>query len=208
LIGTEKIPEAGDVNPKAGRETMGKFMGPDDIYIEYLFELLNIRFSPTPVEAPDDVDNFGKIPNPSFGGIEEIVELQRDFQIFQLGRTFERSIAILNLGGQWNARVRNRWYALLADLVHYGSNVNGMNGNDAIVSSLIKNLGEKRVLPVYFKAHDSRKKNKRIVIVGDEPKPIFYIDQEYLTISLPMKPAEKIERPAKNAAGPRPKRSR
>ena len=101
----------------------------------------------------------------------------------------------MNLGGFWNTRARNRWYRLLADLKNYDSDQPGLNGNDAIVGALIKNLASPRPLPIYFKAHDSKLAKDRKVFVGSERGALFYIDREYLTISLPMRP-----RPAPKAA--------
>lgn len=172
---------------------MGKFMQDDDIFIESLFELLNLRFAPPLSEAPNRIDTENGIDNLAYGGVQEIAALQREFQIFRAGRSFRDSVAVLNLGGHWNLRARNRWYALLADLKAYGSNKDGLNGDEAIVNALIINLAEKELRPVYFKAHDSTKENRRIVFVDEHPdsNPIFYIrppDPSYLTISLPMKP--------------------
>ncbi len=168
---------------------MGRMMKEDDIFIDSLFDLLNLRFGPTEFGA----DNFG--------GIVEMAALQKEFQIFKRGRSFRDSAAIMNLGGFWNARAKNRWYSLLADLKNYDSNIPKQNGNDAIVNALIKNLASEPPLPVYFKAHDSRGEGERRVIVGAEPHPLFYIDREYLTVSLPMKPRPVSLRRRKPKAG-------
>lgn len=174
---------------------MGKFMQDDDILIESFFELLNLRFAPPLVEAPNAIDTEHGIHNLAYGGVVEFAALQREFQIFRAGRSFRDSVAVLNLGGLWNSRARNRWYALLADLRNYGSNRDALNGDEAIVNALITNFAAKKLRPVYFKAHDSTIKNRRIVFVDedDESNPIFYInppDPNYLTISIPMKPRE------------------
>ena len=156
---------------------MGKIMGEDDVYINNLFELLNIRFAPPQSGAPEE-----------FGGIEEMVALQQEFAIFQKGRSFQKSAAIMNLGGFWNARSKNRWYQMLADLNSYESNIEGMNGDEAIVSSLIENLASAKPLPVYFKAHDSRVEGQKRVLIEKGPVKGFFIEADYLIISLPMKP--------------------
>jgi hypothetical protein len=172
---------------------MGKFMQDDDILIESFFELLNLRFAPPLSEAPNPIDTENGIDNLAYGGVQEIAALQREFQIFRAGRSFRDSVAVLNLGGLWNSRARNRWYALLADLKSYGSNKDALNGDEAIVNALIINLAEKKPYPVYFESHDSTKENRRIVFVDEDPKrhPIFYIrppDPRYLIISIPMRP--------------------
>jgi len=150
----------------------------DDIYISSLFDLLNLRFGPTQA-----------IPE-NLGGIEEMAALQKEFQIFKRGRSFRDSAAIMNLGGFWNAEAKTRWYRLLDDLKDYESNVTKQNGNDAIVNALIRNLASPKPLPVHFKAHDSRAEGERRVFVSREARPIFYMERDYLTISLPMKPRE------------------
>jgi len=171
---------------------MGWIMKEDDIYIGSLLDLLNLRFAPSPGDGQE-----------WFGGIDEIVALQKQFRIFQRKRSFKDSVALLNLGGLWSARAKNRWYALLEDLDSYKSNVDGMNGNDRIVHAIIENLASADPLPIYFKAHDSRASEAaKRVIAGEEARPLFYLEQNYLTISLPMKPRSSRSR----NAGPRARR--
>lgn len=156
---------------------MGKLMGDDDIYIASLFEILNLRFAPS--QGPDPE---------YFGGIDEMVALQQEFKIFREGRKFKDSAAIMNLGGFWNRRAKNRWYKLLDDVESYDSNIAQMNGDLAIVDTTIQNLSGEAPKPMFFKAHDSRVAGERRVLVERESKPVFYIDLEFVTISLPMKP--------------------
>jgi hypothetical protein len=162
---------------------MGAFMKEDDIYIASLLDLLNLRFAPS-----QDGDEW-------FGGLEEMIALQKEFKIFKRGRSFKDSVRILNLGGFWNNRAKNRWYKLLEDLKKYKSNKAGENGDQSIVKALIKNLASNKPLPVHFEAHDSREPGGDLVLVDQDPKPIFYIEEPpYLTISLPMKPKPKRSR--------------
>lgn len=167
---------------------MGKFMGEDDIYIDKFFELINLRFAPKLGTMPDD-----------FGGIDEMVALQREFQIFRKGRSLRDSAAIMNLGGFWNQRAKNRWYRLLENLKNHKSNYRDMNGDEAIVTALIENLDSEEPLPVFFKAHDSRGEGNRRVLIIEGDTPLFYIDTKYLTISLPMQPRRAGEGPATTA---------
>ena len=76
-----------------------------------------------------------------------------------------------------------------------------MQGNDAIVAALIKNLESARPRPVNFKAHDSRVAGERRVFVDSE-RSLFYIDQEFLTISLPMRPRPTAAASRKKRAKP------
>lgn len=156
---------------------MGKLMDDDDIFIANLFEILNLRFAPS--QGPD----------PEFyGGIDEMVALQREFKIFREDRKLKDSIAIMNLGGFWNPRAKNRWYKLLDKLDNYESNAGKATGGAAIVAAIIENLTSSNPRPMFFKAHDSRKEGERKVLVVRGSKPVFYIDMEFITISLPMKP--------------------
>ena len=85
--------------------------------------------------------------------------------------------------------MRARWFKLLEDLSSYGSNVGTMDGNKAIVTSLVSNLESAKPLPVHFKAHDSRTTaTSRRVLIERPSRPIFYLEQDFLTVSLPMKP--------------------
>ena len=62
-----------------------------------------------------------------------------------------------------------------------------IDGDVAIVTTLVKNLASKTPLPVFFTSHDMRgaTENAR-VIVTDKSRPVHYLEQDYITISLPM----------------------
>lgn len=154
---------------------MGMFMKEHDIYVGSLQEKLNLRFAPT-LGAKDQ-----------YGGLNEMVELQKEFQIFKEGRRFETSISVLNLTGLSNHDVKNRFHRYLASLRRAKSNVTGQNGDVAIVKALIRNLAAKKPLPVYFELHDlSAGKDSNRVIVTDKARPLFYMKQDYLVVSLPL----------------------
>ena len=156
---------------------MGQLMQDDDIFIGSLLETLSLRFAPPNGSDPE-----------YFGGIDEMVALQKEFEVFKVGRSFRDSAAVLNVGGLLNPRARNRWYKLLSELNLYESNVAGENGDVAIVNALIANLSSAKPSPVHFTAHDSRTPDGKRVLVGHNPTPLFYLTQRYLAISLPMKP--------------------
>lgn len=153
---------------------MGYFMKEHDIYIGSMLDELNLRFAP-----PQGKDTH-------HGGIEEMVALQKEFKIFKKGRSFKTSVAALNLGAR-NNEVKNRWYDLLGALAKHDSNRPKQNGDVAIVNAIIKNLASKAPLPVYFVSHDMRggKENAQVKIM-DKSRPVHYLEQDYLTISLPM----------------------
>ncbi|MDP2034344.1 MAG: hypothetical protein Q8K29_13140 [Polaromonas sp.] len=153
-----------------------------DIYIGTMLDELNLRFAPSQ----------GKESH--FGGIDEMVALQKEFKIFKKGRSFKTSCAVLNLGAR-NNEVKNRWQALLGNLAKHDSNVKGQNGDAAIVAAIMKNLSSKTPLPVFFTSHDMRgvKENAEVKITA-KTRPIHYLEQDYLSISLPMQPVSAVKK--------------
>jgi hypothetical protein len=158
---------------------MGFIMSEWDISIGSLLDLFNLRF------APPQGPNPG---GPLEGGITEMVALQREFGVFKEGRPFAESARLLGLGGLSNNLAKNRWFTLLETLARSESDVAGVNGDQRIVRALIDNLTSEKPLPCYLKAHDSREKGMRRVIILPNDKPLGYMTQEFLTISLPMEP--------------------
>lgn len=154
---------------------MGAFMKEHDIYVGSLQENLNVRFSPT----------LGK--KELHGGLDEMVALQKEFAIFKEGRSFESSIAALNLTGHYNVETKNRFLAYLRSLRKVKSNVTGKTGDAAIVEALVRNLGTKKPLPVYFELHDlTESKDSNKVLITENVRPLFYMTQDYLVVSLPL----------------------
>jgi hypothetical protein len=163
---------------------MGEIMKEDDVYIGGLLDDLNIRFGPSQ----------GGPRTEWFGGINEMARLQKEFELFKQGRSFRDSIAVLNIGGVRNARVRNRWLSLLNWLQRVGSNVADKSGDEAIVEALIGNLAGASPEPAYFTAHFSPNAAADKVTITRNDKPLLYMAQSFLTISIPMRP--------RTAAGP------
>ncbi|MBK6294390.1 MAG: hypothetical protein IPF55_08785 [Rhodoferax sp.] len=69
---------------------MGWYMKEDDIYIGSLLDEMNVRFAPS--QGKEDL----------FGGIDEMVALQKEFKIFKKGRSFKTSLSVLNIGARGN----------------------------------------------------------------------------------------------------------
>src|SRR5215471_2967162 len=115
---------------------MGAYLKEDDIYIGTFLDLFNLRFAPVPLSD--------ELPRESlFGGIGEMIELQREFKIFRRGRRFSESAAILGLGGFYNARAKNRWFELLRRLPR--------NGDYQIADALVANFRKRTPLPCYMR---------------------------------------------------------
>ena len=152
---------------------MGAFMLEHDIYIGTFLDLFNVRFAPTPFSATAEF----------YGGIEEMIELQKEFDIFRPKRPFSESAALLGLGGIYNADAKNRWFRLLRHLPD--------EGDQKVADALAANFEKKKPLPCYMEAHDLRVKGENRVIIVESDNPLFYLEQTYLTISLPMAPKPK-----------------
>jgi len=171
---------------------MGYFMQEHDVYVGTLLDDLNLRFAP-PHGAKEH-----------FGGIEEMVELQKEFAIFKTGRPFATSAATLHLGGSANHEAKNRFYTYLRLLRRESSNVKGKNGDAAIVAAILKNFAAKSPLPVYFDYHDMRGKGTaQGVVIKSKGRPLSYMDMDYLWVSLPMQPVPAAERGSTPPAAPK-----
>lgn len=165
---------------------MGAFMKDHDIYIGTMLDELNLRFAPSQGRGTH------------FGGIEEMVALQKEFKIFKKGRSFKTSCAVLNLGAR-NNELKALWQSLLGNLNRHPSEKSGQDGDSAIVNALIKNLASPAPLPVYFTSHDMRGDAKNAEVrITPKSRPVHYLELDYLTISLPMQPAPaaKTKKPA------------
>ena len=164
---------------------MGFFMREHDIFIGTMLEQLNLRFAPEP-DCPDPRDDLS-------GGIRLMAQLQKEFKLFKKGRTFAASARALNLM-PYNRSVANRWLTLLAALAKHGSSRAGENGSEAIVNALIENLAQAQPLPVFFTSHDmAGKKVADSQVLISRGRPIHYLEQDYLVISLPMQSRQAAE---------------
>lgn len=154
---------------------MGMFMKEHDIYVGSLLDELNLRFAP-----PQGKDSH-------YGGLEEMVALQKEFKIFKKNRSFRTSVSVLNIGAR-NNEAKNRLHEYFGNLSKHDSSIPKQNGDVAIVNALIKNLAAKEPLPVYFTFHDMQaaKGNTRVLIT-EHGRPIPYFQHDYLVISFPTK---------------------
>ena len=173
---------------------MGMFMKEHDIHVGSLLDQLNVRFGPTPDKKTH------------FGGIDEMVALQKEFKIFKKGRPFKTSVAVLNIGSS-NAEAKNRLHDYFANLSKHDSSVANMNGDAAIVNAIVRNLASKNPLPVYFTFHDMRaEKGNTRVLIDEKGRPVPFFKRDYLTISFPtlaQKTAKAATKPATKKA-PKP----
>ncbi len=166
---------------------MGSFMKEHDVHVENLLGQLNVRFGPTPDKKTH------------FGGIDEMVQLQKEFKIFKKGRSFKTSVSVLNIGAS-NAEARNRLLEYFDGLSKHDSNVTGQNGDAAIVNAIVRNLAGPDPLPVYFTYHDMRaEKGNTRVLITPKGQPVPFFKRDYLTVSFPTKPYESSAKASKAA---------
>jgi len=154
---------------------MGAFMKEHDVYVGSLQEMLNLRFAPTSTSGEQH------------GGLNEMVEMQKEFEIFRTGRTFDTSIAALNLSGMHNPETKARFHRYLNSLRKVKSSVGAKSGDAAMVEAIIANLAAKKPLPVYFELHDlNASKDGNRVVIPAKGRHLFYMKQDYMIISLPL----------------------
>ena len=103
---------------------------------------------------------------------------------------------MLGVGGLWNAELKKKWYEYLSWLDTIESDTPRISSGQAIVALLVRHLRNEQPLPVYFKAHDMRDHALGIKVVVSHEPAVFYLDQKYLTISLPMAPRDPGKRGA------------
>ena len=149
---------------------MGARMKEDDIYIGTFLDLFNVRFAPTPSSLQAET---------VYGGIDEMAKLQGNSRSSGQNGHFPMAQRYLD-GGLQNARAKNRWLDLLSNLPD--------DGDQKIADALVANFKKKEPLPCYMQAHDSRPKGENVVKIFESYAALFYLEQEYLTISLPMAP--------------------
>ena len=89
---------------------MGTLWGDEDNLISSQLDLANLRF------APFEVVRFTTKSSDSLsteGGISEMVELQRKFNVFSKEHSLKDSFAVLGLAGYWNHSLRAKLYYYL-----------------------------------------------------------------------------------------------
>ncbi|MEN0077020.1 MAG: hypothetical protein AAGC69_21735 [Paracraurococcus sp.] len=159
---------------------MGGRMMADDIFVGTFLDMLNLRFAPSMAEEEAEWVT----------GIAELAALQKEFEIFRKGRSFSRSVALLSAGGVYNPRAKSRWFRYLDSLGRMKSSEPRLDGDACIVRAILANFAADPMLPVHFTSHPAEGEDEAewrvLVTAGD--RPLHYMAQDYLTVSLPMRP--------------------
>jgi hypothetical protein len=163
---------------------MGPRFRQDDHLISSLLDLANLRFARCVTEAASP-----PLLLPLKDGIDELKSLQHAFDIFSDRHSLADSFAVLGLGGFWNPELKNKFYRYLESLARERFAMNGVDtgeaGDRGIAAALKKNFELDVPYPVYFTTHKSDDDPRVLASYG---KPLVYMEDDYLIISLPMTP--------------------
>lgn len=143
-----------------------------------VLELLNKRFGPT--------------------GIAEMVELQKEFDIFASGHPLEQSFKLIGIEPADRAE-RVRWYTFLGTLKTYPSDVANVTGYNRVIQAFRQALTQGPVLPVLVVAH-AMKDNPQVTFTSEATTPLIYSTQSYRVLSIPTKPSLVARKEAATAA--------
>ena len=165
---------------------MGPRIRQDDHLISSLVDLANVRFARCVTEA---VSPPLQLPPQLKDGIDELKSLQDEFDIFSDDHSLADSFAVIGLGGFWNPALKNKFYKYLDSLADVGFAMNnsdtGESGERGIVNALRENFERDIPYPVYFTNHELGEDSR---VLATYRRPLVYMIDEYLVISLPMTP--------------------
>jgi hypothetical protein len=131
--------------------------------------------------------------------LQEMVQIQKEFQVFSSKHSLQQSYRLLNVGPS-DYTERPGVNRALERLKLVPSDVNGVNGHDRIVKARQENLESSQPLPMFNKTHKGTDDKRVIVTRG---KPIPHEDQEYMIISIPTKQSKSIPTPVTRPAAPK-----
>jgi hypothetical protein len=136
--------------------------------------------------------------NKRFGidGILEMVELQKEFQVFSADHSLQHTFGLLGITPS-NPFERERWYKFLELLRTYPSDLPKVNGHDRVIKAYKDNLEGELIRSVFIDLH-LKEDDARVTV--SEGQPIIYSLQTYLVISIPVTPARKAREEAAETA--------
>jgi len=168
---------------------MGVIVWECDNQIAGLLDLLNLRFGPSmQVTNPED----------RYGGIVEMVQLQKEFKIFRKGRSLRDCVNVLGLAGFQSARAHNRWLDLLDRIPN----------QEEIVERIRANLKSDDPKPMFFKAVGAAKGRPVLLAAFTQGRPLPYSREAHIIVSIPMAPIPPDAPPDKPARRAKARRGR
>jgi hypothetical protein len=117
--------------------------------------------------------------------LTEMVAFQKHFDVFSSKHPARRSFSLVDAAPQ-DERQRRGFFRYLDLLKNVGSNVGKLNGHDALVTTLKKNLEGKTPLPVHFTVHVDPRGSQKLKVSTSTPIPFSKV--KYLIISFPTLP--------------------
>ena len=129
--------------------------------------------------------------------LKEMIELQKEFQIFSSKYSLQQAHRLLNVGPD-DLSDRAGVYQALERLKQVPSDIDGVNGHDRIIRARQENLESSAPLPMFTKTHKGTEDRRVVVTRG---KPIPHEDQEYLIISTPTVASKAVPTPGGRSAG-------
>ncbi len=117
--------------------------------------------------------------------LNEMVAFQKHFELFSHQHPMKRSFSLIDVAPH-DERERRGFFRYLDRLKDVGSNVSGLDGHAALVTTLKKNLESKNPLPVHFTVHVDPRGSQKVKV--STSTPVTFSKVKYLTISLPTLP--------------------
>lgn len=117
--------------------------------------------------------------------ITEMAALHKQFQVFSPKKELKHTYALLNIVPP-DPKERKRWYKFLDHLKTYPSDMTGVNGHDRVVKAHQDNLESSHPMPVYTQCHSAKDDPRVVVTTG---KPVVFVPQDHVVISVPTTPA-------------------
>jgi hypothetical protein len=139
--------------------------------------------------------------------LQEMVQIQKEFQDFSSKNTLQQAYRLLNVGPT-DYSERPGVNRALERLKLVPSDLAGVNGHDRIVKARQENLESSAPLPMFNKTHKGTE-DKRVTVTRGKPIP--HEDQEYMVISIPTRASRSVATPAGRSAAPKraaPKKAR
>ncbi|MHC2253256.1 hypothetical protein [Bradyrhizobium embrapense] len=122
------------------------------------------------------------------GGIMEMVELQKEFDIFSSDHPLEQSFRLIGIEPADRGE-RQRWYNFLGTLKDYPSDQPNVNGYKRVIQAFRQALTQSPYLPVLVSVH-AMKENPQVTFAADGSAPLIYSTQSYRVLSIPTKPSQ------------------
>lgn len=128
--------------------------------------------------------------------LTEMVELQKEFNVFSLERSLQQSFALLGIvPADWSER--RRWYKFLDVLKTYPSDLPKVNGHDRVIRAFKDNLESKKPLPVSIVCHAASDDPR---VTSSEGRPVVFSLDTHVIVSIPTTPGRVARKQAAETA--------